>query len=77
MQTFRVNLDNPVVQTIVSENVRSPDGLAVDWVHGHVYWTDSSLKRIEVATLDGQRRKVLFDEHLEEPRGITVDPKNG
>jgi len=25
----------------ISENVTTPDGLAIDWVHGLLFWTDT------------------------------------
>ncbi len=43
------------------------DGLAIDWVYNHVYWTDSATKTISVAELDGKMRK----------RSINVNPLDG
>ena len=58
-----------------------PEGIAIDWVARNVYWTDSGKKTIEVARLDDARsrskpitRLVLFDEQLQNPRGIAVHP---
>jgi len=55
----------------------SPEGIAVDWVSRLVFWTDSSLKRLEVAKLDGSLRKVLLDKNIQNPRGIAVNPELG
>lgn len=55
----------------------SPEGIATDHLSRNVYWTDSSLDRIEVSTLDGQHRRVLFDTDLVNPRAIITDPVNG
>lgn len=55
----------------------SPEGLAVDWVSRLVFWTDSSLKRLEVAKLDGSLRKILLDKNVQNPRGIAVNPELG
>lgn len=55
----------------------SPEGIAIDWVSRLVFWTDSSLKRLEVATLDGTLRKVLLDKNIQNPRSIAVNPELG
>nr|XP_048309265.1 low-density lipoprotein receptor-related protein 8 isoform X15 [Myodes glareolus] len=68
-------LDEQVV--LIDEQLHSPEGLAVDWVHKHIYWTDSGNKTISVATLDGRRRCTLFSRELSEPRAIAVDPLRG
>ncbi|XP_031233960.1 low-density lipoprotein receptor-related protein 8 isoform X8 [Mastomys coucha] len=62
---------------LIDEQLHSPEGLAVDWVHKHLYWTDSGNKTISVATTDGRRRSTLFSRELSEPRAIAVDPLRG
>ncbi|XP_056671085.1 low-density lipoprotein receptor-related protein 8 isoform X2 [Monodelphis domestica] len=62
---------------LIDSQLHSPEGLAVDWVHKHLYWTDSGNKTISVATVDGGRRKTLFSHDLSEPRAIAVDPLHG
>uniref|UniRef100_A0A452VBG2 LDL receptor related protein 8 n=1 Tax=Ursus maritimus TaxID=29073 RepID=A0A452VBG2_URSMA len=64
-------------EVLVDEQLHSPEGLAVDWVHKHIYWTDSGNKTISVATIDGGRRCTLFSRDLSEPRAIAVDPLRG
>nr|XP_055162013.1 low-density lipoprotein receptor-related protein 8 isoform X6 [Nyctereutes procyonoides] len=64
-------------EVLVDEQLHSPEGLAVDWVHKHIYWTDSGNKTISVATMDGARRCTLFSHDLSEPRAIAVDPLRG
>ena len=55
----------------------STGGVAVDWVHNNLFWTDSGTSRIEVSDLDGRHRKVLIWENLEKPRAIVVHPGEG
>ena len=61
---------------------KKPEGLAVDWIAGKLYWTDCGDGKwktniIEVANLDGSNRKVLFWKDLDLPRAIAVDPLLG
>lgn len=62
---------------ILDLGVRSPDGLAVDWLFKHIYWTDTGLDTISVATYDGKMRKTLINTNLDDPRAISLDPENG
>lgn len=55
----------------------SPDGLACDWYTNKLYWTDSYYNRIEVATMDGKDRRVLFWTDLDQPRAIALAPMKG
>ncbi|KAF3843047.1 hypothetical protein F7725_001896 [Dissostichus mawsoni] len=78
MTTFNDNGNNPVKE--VDMNLRyiaNPDGIAVDWVGGHIYWTDSGTNRIEVAKLDGRYRKWLIHTDLDQPAAIVVNPSLG
>ena len=52
-------------------------GLAVDWIHNVLFWTDSGTSRVEVSRLDGSMRKVLIWEDIEKPRAIVAHPAKG
>lgn len=62
---------------LIDKNISTPDGLAVDWVHGLLFWTDTGLDTISVYDLKTSKRKILFNTSLEEPRAIAVDPSAG
>ncbi|XP_077472512.1 low-density lipoprotein receptor-related protein 2a isoform X9 [Stigmatopora argus] len=78
MTTFSDNGNNPVRDTDLNlKYVANPDGIAVDWVGGHIYWTDAGTNRIEVAKLDGRYRKWLIHTDLDQPAAIVVNPALG
>nr|CAD7434757.1 unnamed protein product [Timema monikensis] len=68
---------NNTYEVLHSATLQNPDGLAVDWVGRNLYWCDKGLDTIEVSKLDGRFRKVLIKTGLEEPRAITLDPRQG
>lgn len=57
--------------------LKTPRGIAVDWVAGNLYWTDSGRDVIEVAQITGQNRKTLISGMIDEPYAIVVDPPRG
>lgn len=63
--------------TTVISGILSVDGLACDWYTNKLYWTDSDSNRIEVSTMDGKLRKVLFWTDLDQPRTIALIPSKG
>ncbi|XP_048255378.1 very low-density lipoprotein receptor-like [Haliotis rufescens] len=75
---FRADFGNKSsVEEVASTDVSTPDGLAVDWINKHLYWTDTGFDRIEVSSLDGKMRKTLINTGLDEPRAIVLDPNYG
>lgn len=64
-------------QVLHRTSLSNPDGLAVDWVGGNLYWCDKGRDTIEVSRLDGAFRTVLVSTGLREPRAVAVDVRNG
>lgn len=75
---FSASIDDKVGRHFkMIDNVYNPAAIAVDWVYKTIYWTDAASKTISVATLDGTKRKFLFNSDLREPASIAVDPLSG
>ena len=53
------------------------DGLAVDWVYSHLYWTDTGTNTVSMSDLKGRMTAVLVQDELEEPRAIALHPAKG
>ncbi|XP_031633983.1 nidogen [Contarinia nasturtii] len=74
-QIFSSRYDGSDKKSFISEDVVSPEGIAIDWISRRIYWTDSSKDTIEVASLDDpKQRSVVVKGNLVNPRGIAVDP---
>jgi hypothetical protein len=77
-----MNTDGSDRRVIVTD-CRLPDGVAVDAVAGHIYWTNMGVPNlndgsIERADLDGQNRKTIVPEGgTFTPKQLHLDKKNG
>ena len=72
-RVFSLNPDGSDPKTLVTR-CRLPDGLAVDWAAGYIYWTNMGIPHrndgsIERADLDGGNRRFIV------PEGGTFTPK--
>lgn len=65
------------ITTVIQSGLGSSEGLAVDWIGQNLYWVESMLDQIEVATLNGLYRKTLIAGDIENPRAIVLDPRDG
>lgn len=65
------------METVVSKQLATTDGLAVDWIARNLYWMDSGRDVIEVSRLDGTSRKTIVDRDLDEPRAVALFPQKG
>nr|XP_042700082.1 LOW QUALITY PROTEIN: prolow-density lipoprotein receptor-related protein 1 [Chrysemys picta bellii] len=73
----RMHINGSNVQVLHRTGLSNPDGLAVDWVGGNLYWCDKGRDTIEVSKLNGAYRTVLVNSGLREPRALVVDVQNG
>ncbi|HWO35153.1 MAG TPA: hypothetical protein VNO32_40690 [Candidatus Acidoferrum sp.] len=81
-QVFSVNPDGSDLKVIVSEGRRLPDGVVVDTVAGHLYWTNmgnptANDGSIERANLDGSNiTHIVRPGDTFTPKQLQLDEKN-
>ena len=77
---YQIDNRNADVEWLIEDDLEKPSGIAVDWLGGNMYWTDTRVNRpsvICVSKLDGSFKKVLINEGLKEPRALVVHPESG
>lgn len=75
---YKAPIDEGNDKTIVVRDQQiTSDGLAVDWIYSHIYYSDTKRFTIEVTNFDGNMGKALIKDNLEIPRAIALDPING
>ncbi|XP_056132815.1 low-density lipoprotein receptor-related protein 8-like [Lampris incognitus] len=71
---YRVSMDGkPQKPVLVLKGQGSVSGLAVDWIHLLLYWTDREAGSINVALLDGSAQRLLIA-GLDKPTAVAVEP---
>ncbi|KAG7253044.1 hypothetical protein CRUP_021743, partial [Coryphaenoides rupestris] len=73
----KASLSGGDITPVITKDLESPEGLAVDHVARLLFWTDSVRDTVEVSRLDGSQRHLLFDTDLVNPRPIVTDPTYG
>ncbi|XP_073837741.1 uncharacterized protein isoform X3 [Musca autumnalis] len=75
---YKAPIDEGSDKTVVlKEHTVTSDGLAVDWIYNHIYFTDTHKCTIELTNFDGNMGKVLIEDELDIPRSIALDPIEG
>jgi hypothetical protein len=64
-------------EVVIDRNIVTADGLAIDWVYSHLYWTDTGTNTISMSDLDGNLITKIIKDDLEEPRAIALHPAKG
>ncbi|XP_017000520.2 very low-density lipoprotein receptor isoform X1 [Drosophila takahashii] len=75
---YKAPIDEGSEKTVVlTKSSVTSDGLAVDWIYNHVYYTDTEKCTIELTNFEGSMGKVLVKDALDIPRSIALDPIDG
>lgn len=75
---YKAPIDEGNDKTVVVQNQTiTSDGLAVDWIYNHLYFTNTLKSTIELTNFEGNMQKVLITDELEIPRSIALDPIDG
>ncbi|XP_017101908.2 very low-density lipoprotein receptor isoform X4 [Drosophila bipectinata] len=75
---YKAPIDEGNEKTVVlKQSSVTSDGLAVDWIYNHVYYTDTHKCTIELTNFEGSMGKVLIKDSLDIPRSIALDPIEG
>lgn len=71
---FRVSMDGKPQDSVLLLKVQgSVSGLAVDWIHQLLYWTNLESGSVSVGVLDGSTQRPLIT-GLYKPSAVAVDP---
>ncbi|XP_058825010.1 low-density lipoprotein receptor isoform X3 [Topomyia yanbarensis] len=77
-RVYKAPIDEGSDKTVVvKDQTVTSDGLAVDWIYNHIYFTDIKKSTIELTNFDGNMGKILIKDDLEIPRAIALDPIEG
>ncbi|KAL5273419.1 hypothetical protein ACFFRR_000257 [Megaselia abdita] len=75
---YKAPIDEGNDKTIVlKDRMVTSDGLAVDWIYNHIYFTDTQHCTIEVTNFEGTMGKILIEDNIEIPRSIALEPVDG
>lgn len=71
---YRVSMEeSPGDPVLVLKGQGSVSGLAVDWIHQQLYWSDQQKGSVNVGPLDGSEPRLLVS-GLVQPTAIAVEP---
>ncbi|XP_077998234.1 uncharacterized protein LOC144451304 [Glandiceps talaboti] len=75
---FQIDLLSPTLDyaQLPLSGVTNPIALDYDFEEGKVYWTDVTLKTINMALLDGTQQQVILSADIQTPDGLALDVQN-
>lgn len=73
----RAQEDGSKRELLLTSGLASPEDIALDWLTGNIYFSDSGHMMIAVCSNDGFFCTMLIQDSLHKPRGIALLPQNG
>lgn len=74
---FRSRTDGKYREEVIT-GLKQPEGIAVDPSSRNLFWVDSELRKIQVASIDNfSHTYTLLEVGLDNPRGIAIHPQRG
>ncbi|XP_049818680.1 low-density lipoprotein receptor-related protein 2 [Aethina tumida] len=73
---FRSSIGGGDKEPIIRHDSHGLEGISIDWIGRKLYWLDRHSKNLDVAELDGTRRKTLKTS-IADPRALVVHPGTG
>lgn len=73
---FRSTFGSGEKEPIIRHDSHGLEGIAIDWIGRKLYWLDRHSKNLDVAELDGTKRKTLKT-GIADPRALVVHPGTG
>lgn len=71
-------MTNPEIPEVLLEREKMiVDGLAVDWIHQNIYYTDITAFKVQMISWDGRWTRTIVTDKLDLPRAIAVNPIDG
>ncbi|XP_033323602.2 vitellogenin receptor [Megalopta genalis] len=64
-------------EVVVTFGLNRPEAIAVDWITGNLYFTDSHLMHIGACNNNGTYCTVVIEETSDKPRGLALLPPSG
>ncbi|KAI4466638.1 vitellogenin receptor-like protein-related-related [Holotrichia oblita] len=64
-------------ELLVTSGLGAPEDLAIDWITGNIYFTDSEMQHIGVCSKNGEKCTVIVNKDIDKPRGIALNPAEG
>lgn len=72
---YRASLsDTSNREVLVASGDVSADGLAVDWIHHNIYYTEGTSSAVKLISWDAKFSKTLIQEDLGRPRALALNP---
>lgn len=74
---MRAREDGSELEVLLTAGLSAPEDIAIDWLTGNMYFTDTLYMHIAVCSNDALHCTFLVNEDVHRPRGIALYPQKG